>query len=71
MSADAGSVAEDGLVFRLPLQTEHFSLELLTPSDFDALYAIASDPVLWEQHPEADRWQRSKFQHLFSGWPYQ
>ena len=65
MSADAGSVAEDGLVFRLPLQTEHFSLEPLTPSDFDALYAIASDPVLWEQHPEADRWQRSKFQRFF------
>ena len=67
MSADAGSVAEDGLVFRLPLQTEHFSLELLTPSDFDALYAIARDPLLWEQHPEADRWQRSKFQRFFQG----
>jgi len=67
MSADADSVAEDGLVFRLPLQTEHFSLELLTPSDFDALYAVASDPLLWEQHPEADRWQRSKFQRFFQG----
>ena len=55
MSADAGSAAEDGSVFRLPLQTERFFLEPLTPKDFNALYAVASDPLLWEQHPEADR----------------
>ena len=67
MSANAGSAAEDGSVFRLPLQTEHFSLEPLTPKDFDALYAVASDPLLWEQHPEADRWKRRKFQHFFDG----
>jgi len=65
MSADAGSVAEDGLIFRLPLQTEHYALELLTPNDFDALYAVASDPPLWEQHSEADRWKRSRFQRFF------
>ena len=67
MSADAVSAVEDGLVFRLPLQTEHYSLELLTPNDFDALYAVASDPLLWEQHPETDRWKRSKFQRFFQG----
>ena len=65
MSADAGSAAEDGSVFRLPLQTERFFLEPLTPKDLNALYAVASDPLLWEQHPEADRWNRSKFQHFF------
>ena len=67
MSADAGSAAEGGLVFSRPFQTEHFSLEPLTPNDFDALYAVANDPLLWEQHPEADRWKRSKFQHFFDG----
>ena len=67
MSANAGSAAEDGSVFRLPLQTKHFFLEPLTPKDFDALYAVASDPLLWEQHPEADRWKLSKFQHFFQG----
>ena len=67
MSADAGSAAEDGSVFRRPFQTERFFLELLTSKDFDALYAVASDPLLWEQHPEADRWKRSKFQHFFEG----
>ena len=55
MSANADSAAEDGLVFRLPLQTEHFFLEPLTPKDFDVLFSVASDPLLWEQHPEADR----------------
>jgi len=67
MYDDAGSAAEDGLVFRLPLLTEHFSLEPLTPKDFDALYAVASDPLLWEQHPEADRWKSPKFRHFFDG----
>ena len=65
MSANADSAAEDGLVFRLPLQTEHFFLEPLTSKDFDVLFSVASDPLLWEQHPEADRWRRSKFQHFF------
>jgi hypothetical protein len=65
MSAGAGSVAGDDSVFRLPLQTEHFSFEPLTANDFDALYAVASNPLLWEQHPEADRWKRSKFQRFF------
>ena len=55
MSPDAGSATEDGPVFRLPLQTERFFLEPLTPKDFDALYAVAIDPLMWEQHPEEDR----------------
>ena len=67
MSAHAGSVAQDGSVFRLPLHSAHFSLEPLTANDFDALYAVASDPLLWEQHPEADRWKRTKFQYFFQG----
>ena len=67
MSAGADSVAENGLVFGHPLQTEHFSLEPLTPNDFDALYAVASDPLLWEQNPEADCWKRFKFQRFFQG----
>ena len=65
MPADAGSSAVDRSVFRLPLQTEHFYLEPLTADDFDALYAVANDPLLWEQHPEADRWKRFKFHHFF------
>ena len=67
MSAETGSCTVDSSVFRLPLHTPHFSLEPLKASDFDALYAVASDSLLWEQHPEADRWKRSKFRQFFQG----
>lgn len=67
MFAHEGSVAEDGSVFGLPVQTAHFSLEPLTANDFGALYAVASAPLLWEQHAEADWWKRSKFQHFIQG----
>lgn len=40
-------------------------LRPMRPSDFDALYAIASDPLVWEQHPSKDRTQRSVFERWF------
>ena len=39
----------------------------LLPSDFDALFAAASDPLIWEQHPEPDRYTRPVFQKFFDG----
>jgi RimJ/RimL family protein N-acetyltransferase len=39
----------------------------LTPEDFDALFAAASDPLIWEQHPENDRYKREVFQRFFDG----
>lgn len=43
----------------------------LRANDYDALYAAASDPLIWEQHPD-DRWREDVFrdffaQHLASG----
>lgn len=35
--------------------------------DFDALFAAASDPLIWEQHPEPDRYTREVFQRYFDG----
>ena len=40
--------------------------------DFDELYAVAADPILWEQHPERERWREDFFRayfddHLASG----
>src|SRR6267143_571140 len=35
--------------------------------DFDKLFAAASDPLIWEQHPENDRFQREVFQKYFDG----
>ena len=44
----------------------------LRPEDFDTLCRAAADPLLWEQHPEPDRWRREVFRtyfedHLASG----
>src|SRR5579862_369201 len=40
--------------------------------DFEQLYAAAADPLLWEQHPETERWREDAFRayfddHLASG----
>ena len=42
-------------------------LHPLRPQDFDALFSAASDPLIWEQHPESDRYQRNIFQNFFDG----
>jgi RimJ/RimL family protein N-acetyltransferase len=34
-------------------------------SDFEALYEVAADPLIWEQHPAKDRWKREVFSRLF------
>jgi RimJ/RimL family protein N-acetyltransferase len=42
-------------------------LRPLKPEDFDALFAAACDPLIWEQHPEPDRYRREVFQRYFDG----
>jgi RimJ/RimL family protein N-acetyltransferase len=40
-------------------------LRPLRASDFEALFTISSDPLLWEQHPEPDRFKREIFEGFF------
>jgi RimJ/RimL family protein N-acetyltransferase len=35
--------------------------------DFAVLYAVASDPLIWEQHPEPDRCTEPVFRTFFQG----
>jgi N-acetyltransferase len=35
---------------------ELVELRPLTPDDWDELFAVASDPLIWEQHPARDRY---------------
>jgi RimJ/RimL family protein N-acetyltransferase len=42
-------------------------LRPLVEADFDALLEAASDPLIWEQHPEPDRWRREVFRRYFDG----
>jgi RimJ/RimL family protein N-acetyltransferase len=37
----------------------------LEPSDWDALFAVASDPLIWEQHPSHDRYKEDVFREFF------
>ncbi len=41
------------------------SLRPLRAEDFEGLYAAASDPLIWEQHPEPLRYQRPVFESGF------
>lgn len=42
-------------------------LRPLRPDDFYALYAVASDPLIWEQHPARDRYKEEVFREFFRG----
>ncbi|WP_435211742.1 GNAT family N-acetyltransferase [Luminiphilus sp. nBUS_16] len=33
---------------------------------FEALYEVASDPLIWEQHPAQNRWRREVFAAFFA-----
>ncbi|MFM7377351.1 MAG: GNAT family N-acetyltransferase [Erythrobacter sp.] len=47
------------------LEGEHVRLRPLRPDDWDALFAVASDPLVWEQHPAHDRWREPVFRAFF------
>jgi RimJ/RimL family protein N-acetyltransferase len=47
------------------LKGKLLELRPLRPSDFPDLYAVASDPLIWEQHPAKDRCQEAVFQQFF------
>ena len=49
------------------LQNDKVILRPLLPEDLDALFAVASDPLIWAQHPNPDRYQRKVFETFFEG----
>ena len=49
------------------LRGELVELRPLTPGDWDELFAVASDPLIWEQHPESDRHKEAIFRGYFQG----
>ena len=51
--------------FKLNLETESFSLIQTEDSHFEELYLVAGNPIIWEQHPEKDRWKKEIFSNLF------
>lgn len=49
------------------LSNELIALDTLREVDFEELYAVASDPFIWEQHPNPDRYKRDVFAIYFEG----
>jgi RimJ/RimL family protein N-acetyltransferase len=47
------------------LHGELVGLRPLRPDDFANLHTIASDPLIWEQHPAADRYKEHVFREFF------
>ena len=47
------------------LRGAQLELRPLLPEDFDELYAVASDPLIWEQHPNSDRHREEVFRGFF------
>jgi RimJ/RimL family protein N-acetyltransferase len=55
MSFDLQPILKGELIELRPLQHE----------DFDDLYVMASDPLIWEQHPAKDRYKEEVFVDFF------
>jgi RimJ/RimL family protein N-acetyltransferase len=49
------------------LENELVKLIPLQEDDFEDLFEVASDPLIWEQHPNKDRYKRDVFQNFFDG----
>jgi N-acetyltransferase len=54
------------------LQPNHLKNQLielvpLQETDFDRLFLVASDPLVWEQHPNKNRYKKEDFKTYFDG----
>ena len=47
------------------LKGELLELRPLRQEDFPELYSVASDPLIWEQHPSNDRYKEEVFREFF------
>lgn len=49
------------------LENEFVKIQPLKQTDFETLFSIASDPFIWLQHPNPDRYKRPVFETFFKG----
>jgi len=47
------------------LKNEILEVRPLRTDDWEELYAVASDPLIWEQHPNSDRYKPDVFRKFF------
>src|SRR3954463_11359414 len=63
--AMSSSVHPPSINLQPSLIGELLELRPLKPEDFDAVFAAASDPLIWAQHPDSDRYMKKVFQRYF------
>lgn len=49
------------------LKGQLIELRPLALEDWGGLFVVASDPLIWEQHPESDRYKQEVFKVFFEG----
>lgn len=47
------------------LRSEILEVRPLRADDFEELFSVASDPLIWEQHPNSDRYKHDVFRKFF------
>ena len=52
-------------MFRDKYKNNNYYIKKLEIKDFDLIYNIERNPLIWEQHPEVDRWREEKFKIYF------
>jgi N-acetyltransferase len=57
--------SEPGFDLQPTLRGELVEVRPLRQDDYDELYVVASDPLVWEQHPD-DRWREDVFGEFFA-----
>jgi RimJ/RimL family protein N-acetyltransferase len=53
--------------FQPTLRGELVTLRPLRSEDWAGVYAVGSDPLVWEQHPYPDRYKEENFREYFQG----
>jgi len=55
----------EGFELQPHLAGELIELRPLRPEDWVSLFAVAADPLIWEQHPAPDRYREEVFREFF------
>ena len=53
--------------FKISLENNYVRLVQTSENHFQELYKVGSNPVVWEQHQNQDRWKKNNFRKYFEG----
>src|SRR6202158_272353 len=59
------NIERESLELQPHLVGDLLELRPLSPEDWECLFAVASDPLIWKQHPAHDHYQEEVFKEFF------